>query len=320
MAVNGTVTVAANDYEILGFDACFFLVAVIPLSPLTLFPHRIARWLALGDERGQARDLAGMDLPRLAARGSLPSDARRMAVARGAERLARVRKLFWASKRNANPDMASTRQGLHEHRLRHHVEGVSGEDPDGSKRRCSRKSFCRSILADGTLDDPRRKDITLGQLLCMTGGYTARRRGDCGGDGAGVSAQGGARANIRDLDASSLRCAMWTNAGAGYSYSSPERHRVHGAATRHGMELQDYIEQRLAKPMGWGAWDFCVHRDGFTMRTPTAPEALPCTRAMPCALVLPAARRQMGDKQLVRRITSRCATRCPRTIRIVPTR
>ena len=31
------------------------------------------------------------------------------------------------------------------------------------------------------------------------------------------------------------------------------------------MDLQDYINARLAKPMGWGAWGYCLHRDGFTM-------------------------------------------------------
>ena len=72
--------------------------------------------------------------------------------------------------------------------------------------------------------------------------------------------------NIRDLDASSLRCAMWTNAGAGYSYSSPAPH-IASIVLRHvtGMELQDYINERLAKPMGWGAWGYCLHRGGFTM-------------------------------------------------------
>ncbi len=29
--------------------------------------------------------------------------------------------------------------------------------------------------------------------------------------------------------------------------------------------LKDYINQRLAKSMGWGAWGYCLHRDGFTM-------------------------------------------------------
>jgi len=57
--------------------------------------------------------------------------------------------------------------------------------------------------------------------------------------------------NIRDLDASSLRCAMWTNAGGGYSYSSPEPHIASKVLRRvTGMELQDYVNERLAKPMG----------------------------------------------------------------------
>jgi len=30
--------------------------------------------------------------------------------------------------------------------------------------------------------------------------------------------------DIRDLDGSSLRVPLWTNAGAGYSYSSPAPH------------------------------------------------------------------------------------------------
>ena len=31
------------------------------------------------------------------------------------------------------------------------------------------------------------------------------------------------------------------------------------------MELKDYINERLAKPMGWGAWDYCLHRGDFVM-------------------------------------------------------
>jgi CubicO group peptidase (beta-lactamase class C family) len=72
--------------------------------------------------------------------------------------------------------------------------------------------------------------------------------------------------NIRDLDTSSIRTAMWTNAGAGYSYSSPEPHIASMVLRRvTGMELQDYINERLAKPMGWGAWSYCLYRGGFTM-------------------------------------------------------
>jgi CubicO group peptidase (beta-lactamase class C family) len=32
-----------------------------------------------------------------------------------------------------------------------------------------------------------------------------------------------------------------------------------------GMDLKDYIHERLAKPQGWGAWDYCLHRGDFVM-------------------------------------------------------
>ena len=72
--------------------------------------------------------------------------------------------------------------------------------------------------------------------------------------------------NIRDLDQSSLRCAMWTNAGGGYSYSSPEPH-IASMVLRRVTEWNCRItlSPRLAKLMGWGAWGYCLHRGDFTM-------------------------------------------------------
>ena len=59
---------------------------------------------------------------------------------------------------------------------------------------------------------------------------------------------------------------MWTNAGAGYSYSSPEPHIASMVLRRvTGLELDKYIDARLARPMGWGAWGYCLHRGEFTM-------------------------------------------------------
>jgi len=59
---------------------------------------------------------------------------------------------------------------LHEHRLRHHVKDF-GEDPRWNRNEgVHAKVLPEAFSPDGTLDDPRRKDITLGQLLCMTGG------------------------------------------------------------------------------------------------------------------------------------------------------
>jgi CubicO group peptidase (beta-lactamase class C family) len=117
-------------------------------------------------------------------------------------------------------------------------------------------------------NDPRKLNITLGQLLCMTAGYWGE-----GGAPTGyvkdqkvqqlkpVSGQ-----NYRDLDKSSLDVLLWCDPGAGYSYSSPSPH-IASIVLRHvtGMELKDYIDERLAKPQGWGAWDYCLHRGDFIM-------------------------------------------------------
>ena len=177
-------------------------------------------------------------------------------------------KYFGRASRNANPDMASTGKAYASIACGIMLKEFHEKIPDGLETKVFTPRFLpEAFSADGNLDDPRRADITLGQLLCMTGGYT--------GEGGAPKALVMGRVfplkavpgqNIRDLDESSLHCAMWTNAGAGYSYSSPEPHIASMVLRRvTGMDLQDYINERLAKPMGWGAWGYCLHRDGFTM-------------------------------------------------------
>jgi CubicO group peptidase (beta-lactamase class C family) len=59
---------------------------------------------------------------------------------------------------------------------------------------------------------------------------------------------------------------LWCDPGAGYSYSSPSPH-IASIVLRNvaQMELKDFIQDRLAKPQGWGAWDYCLHRGDFVM-------------------------------------------------------
>ena len=33
-----------------------------------------------------------------------------------------------------------------------------------------------------------------------------------------------------------------------------------------GMDLKDYIQSRLGKPMGWGAWDYCLRRGDYVQK------------------------------------------------------
>jgi CubicO group peptidase (beta-lactamase class C family) len=175
---------------------------------------------------------------------------------------------FGRASRNTNPDMASTGKAFTSIACGIMLQEFRSRIPNGLDTLVFTPQFLpQAFSADGALDDPRRAGITLGQLLCMTGGYT----GEGGAPVAVVMGHAFALKavpgqDIHNLDLSSLHCAMWTNAGAGYSYSSPEPHIASMVLRRiTGMELQDYIDARLAKPMGWGSWGYCLHRGGFTM-------------------------------------------------------
>jgi CubicO group peptidase (beta-lactamase class C family) len=135
--------------------------------------------------------------------------------------------------------------------------------PDG----LNQKVFTEKYLPEAfPLDDPRKADITLGQLLCMSGGYHGEGTSPGVVNGTVVPLKPIPGQDIRNLDQSSLRSPLWTAPGAGYSYASPEPHIASMVLRRvTGMELQDYINERLAKPMGWGAWGYCLHRGDYTM-------------------------------------------------------
>ncbi len=58
-------------------------------------------------------------------------------------------------------------------------------------------------------------------------------------------------------DMNAIRTPLWVAPGGGYSYASTSPH-VASIVLRHamGMELKDYLDVKLAKPMGWGAWGY----------------------------------------------------------------
>lgn len=171
---------------------------------------------------------------------------------------------FGRAHRNANPDMASTGKAFTSIACGIMLDEFKEKIPEG----LDTKVFTEKYLPEAfPLNDPRRANITLGQLLCMTAGYNGEGQSPVGivnGKASPMKAAPGQ--NIRDLDQSSLKCRLWCDPGAGYSYSSPSPH-IASIVLRHvtGMELKDYIDTRLAKPMGWGAWNYCLHRGDYDM-------------------------------------------------------
>ena len=59
---------------------------------------------------------------------------------------------------------------------------------------------------------------------------------------------------------------MWCAPGDGYSYASASPHIASIVLRRlSGMEMQQYLDEKLAKPMGWGQWGYALHRGGRTL-------------------------------------------------------
>ena len=173
-------------------------------------------------------------------------------------------KYFGRASRNANPDMASTGKAFTSIACGIMLEEFKDKIPQG----LDTKVFTEQYLPEAfPLDDPRKADITLGQLLCMSAGYWGEGGAPTGyvmGKMQKLDPKAGQ--NIKDLDPSSLKVPLWTNPGGGYSYSSPSPH-IASIVLRHvtGMELQDYIGEKLGKPQGWGEWGYCLQRGDFKM-------------------------------------------------------
>ncbi|MBI4874906.1 MAG: ThuA domain-containing protein [Acidobacteria bacterium] len=114
------------------------------------------------------------------------------------------------------------------------------------------------------LNDPVKSGIKLGQLLSMSAGLAGNSPGRVRGESVPIDPPGldGATAMI---DANAFATRLWCRPGDCYSYATVSPHIV-SAIVRHvsGMELQQYLEERLARPLGWGRWGFGYRQTGMT--------------------------------------------------------
>jgi CubicO group peptidase (beta-lactamase class C family) len=214
-----------------------------------------------------ARELAGIDLAKLEAPWAITEASSQhgglLVVRRGYLCFERY---FGRASRNVNPDMASTGKAVCSIACGIMLQEHAAKIPQG----LDTKVFTETYLPEAfPLDDPRKAEITLGQLLCMTAGYWGEGQFPTGykqGNPSPARLKQVKGQDIRNLDQSSLRVPLWTAPGTGYSYSSPSPHIASIVLRRvTGMELKDYVHERLAKPMGWGPWNYCLQRGDFLM-------------------------------------------------------
>jgi CubicO group peptidase (beta-lactamase class C family) len=248
------------------------LVSFLCLSPITCVlgadyfppPDSEGGWRTL-TTAAQVRGTAGMDLDRLDAAFAFAQESSQnggLLVVRHGYLV--YEKYFGKGNREAHPDMASIGKAFTSISCGIMLNEKRSQIPEGLDQKVFTEVY---LLGAFPLSDPSKAEIKLGNLLTMTAGMH--------GDGANPGMVHGRDMKLEllpsatepsDQDLSALRVPLWTKPGEGYSYSSQSPH-VASIVLRHltGMELQDYINLKLAKPMGFGSWGYAIHRNGVTL-------------------------------------------------------
>ena len=135
-----------------------------------IFRRRIARG-AGGTPKipKQIRELAGMDAKRLDNAFEFTQRCSQnggLLVVRHGYLV--FERYFGRAARDANPDMASTGKAFTSIACGIMLKEFHDKIPDGLDTKVFTEAFLPEALP---LDDPRKAEITLGQLLCMTAGY-----------------------------------------------------------------------------------------------------------------------------------------------------
>ncbi len=144
------------------------------------------------------------------------------------------------------------------------------ENPSLVPDRLEQKVFNEKYLPEALpLSDPRKAEIKLGHLLTMTSGMAESSRGSgiVHGEDVKLTPMPSPDRGL-DQDQSALQTPLWTEPGGGYFYSSQGVHVASIVLRRlAGMEMQSYIDQKIAKPVQFGGWGYGMERaDGTRLQ------------------------------------------------------
>jgi CubicO group peptidase (beta-lactamase class C family) len=131
------------------------------------------------------------------------------------------------------------------------------------------------------LPDPRMADIKLGQLLSFSAGIRGNNPVYVNGKPQEIDPVGpdGWYALVDEYalglddgkmgDVPFSTKTLWCEPGGGYSYATASIHDA-SIMLRHitRMELEEYVQQHLAKPLGWGRWSYGYKYASMVKHTP----------------------------------------------------
>jgi CubicO group peptidase (beta-lactamase class C family) len=186
-------------------------------------------------------------------------------------------KYFGRANRDANPNMYSVGKMFTSACCGIMLAEHSNRFPDG----LSQKVFTQEYLPQAfPLSYPEMADIRLGHLLTMNSGIQQSHPAAAPSGGHLIGIVHGENVDlpywtspnpVTDQDGSALHGKMWALPGGGYLYGQDPHIASIVLRGVVGMELQEYIKQKLGDPMEWGRWGYAIHHDGETLpHTPGA--------------------------------------------------
>lgn len=111
------------------------------------------------------------------------------------------------------------------------------------------------------LDDPRKAEITLGQLLSMSAGIRGTNPVYVQGKRQVWENPTEDNGPYSTTDGFALKQTLWCAPGECYSYSTATSHLPAMIVRKiTGMEMEEYMRQRLTGPMGFGTWGYAMYR------------------------------------------------------------
>ncbi len=132
------------------------------------------------------------------------------------------------------------------------------------------------------LPDPRMADIKLGQLLSFSAGIRGNNPVYVNGQPQEIDPVGpdgwyavvdeytlGMEEGRMYNDVPFSTKTLWCEPGGGYSYATASIHDA-SIMLRYitGMELEEYVQQHLAEPLGWGRWSYGYKYASMVKHTP----------------------------------------------------
>jgi len=128
------------------------------------------------------------------------------------------------------------------------------------------------------LDDPRKAQISLGQLLSMSAGIRGTNPVYVRGVRQTWEQPTEDNGPYSTTDGFAMRQSLWCAPGDCYSYGTSSSHLPAMIVRRlTGMEMEDYMRLRLTTPLGFGTWGYAMYRpklkggidaDGRMLHTP----------------------------------------------------